>query len=79
MSLREMARKMGISNPSLYVLETGRHSGPGWPIQRKRDYLRILEEWKKNPTPRPRKKRTTKPKKQLVPVPHQHGEVVGIG
>ena len=77
MTMREMARKMGVASSYLWYLESGRHVN--WPPQRKRDFLRIISEWKKNPTPKPRKKRTAKPKNPPLPVPHPHGEIVGIG
>jgi transcriptional regulator with XRE-family HTH domain len=60
--LREMARKMNVSPTYLSELERGTRGIHGWPTHRKQAYIRILDEWRKNPTPRVRKKRTVKPK-----------------
>ena len=58
--VREMARKMNVSQTYVSDLESGVRGANGWPAHRKRDYLRIIEQWKKKPTPRVRKKRLLK-------------------
>ncbi len=92
LSGNQVARKMGIDRS--YLLELERGTRP-WTTQRKADFLRVLHEWRSDPKPIPRKPRNDKGKKRrrwrrrsraeieaaraLVPVPHSHGEIVGIG
>ncbi len=81
MTLREMSRKMNVSCMYLSDLERGNRGCGGWPIDRKRDFQKHIREWTKNPTPKARKKRVEKPRqpKGLLPVPHPHGELAGVG
>lgn len=60
LTLREMGRKMGVSPTYVKELEMGTRGLTGWPKHRKRDYIRVIEAWKKKPTPRVRKKRRLK-------------------
>ncbi len=89
---RQAALKMGISRGYLRDLEVGDRE---WTPHRRADFLRVLSEWQANPKPAPRKQRNDIGKKRrrwrrrsraeieaaraLVPVPHSHGEIVGIG
>jgi hypothetical protein len=88
----EMRKRMGISWTYIDDLESGIAK---WPAKRREQYLAIIAEWQANPVPVPRKKRSDaglthrarrRRKKKLamlqgtaVPVPHSHGELVGIG
>ncbi|HEX2900011.1 MAG TPA: hypothetical protein VHS96_09860 [Bacteroidia bacterium] len=88
----QMARKMGIDRSYLLRMENGVMP---WPTHRKADFLRVLHEWRANPTPIPRKGRKDVGKRRrrwrrrsraemeaaraLAVVPHSHGEVTGIG
>lgn len=77
-----MARRMDISNTYLSELETNRFSDD-WPEHRLRSFLREIELWKKNPDAKPRKhwgrRKGHRADGTPVPVPHRHGEIVGIG
>ena len=85
----EVAKKMGVSWTFLDEMETGLAK---WPQARKEQYIKIVAEWQKNPVPEPRKvrsdaglthrmrkRRKSRAKSALVPVPHSHHEIVGIG
>jgi len=91
LSRNEMARKIGISYSFLRTLEEGFCK---WPAPRKEKFEQIVKEWQENPVHTPRKKRSDagikkKGKSQPVrrgrvvpmpvPVPHEHGQLVGIG
>lgn len=82
-----MAKKMGVSQQFLYLLEFGVYNP--WPAERKAQFEKIIADWKLNPEPRQRRsdfgkkhrkrRRKAVVKTEPVPVPHSHGEVVGIG
>lgn len=84
-----MAKKMGVTYNFLYYLERGSYP---WPPKRKAQFEQIVAEWKVAPPTDPRQQRSDFGKKhrrrkrvkapvktEPVPVPHSHGEVVGIG
>jgi len=90
LSRYEMARKMGISYSFLRTMEEGFCK---WPAPRKAKFEEIIAAWKEKPVRTPRKKRSDAGKKKgtrqpihrnrvvpmPTPVPHEHGELVGIG
>ncbi len=90
-SRAEMARRLGISYIFLWKVERGFLP---WPPRRRAQFGEIVEAWKANPPADPKKRRSDFGKKHRkrrrrklavvvqgvpVPVPHSHGEIVGIG
>jgi hypothetical protein len=88
----EVAKRMAVSWDYMDDLEKGYAK---WTPYRKQQFLAVLSDWQADPTPVPRKKRSDaglthrmrkRRKKKLammqgtpIPVPHSHGEVVGVG
>jgi hypothetical protein len=91
MSQSEMARRMEVSQTFLSEMERGRTP---WPEIRQDQYLQEVALWKEDPDAKPRRHWGRKrgcladgtPSKRVGtmshvnrPVPHKHGEIVGIG
>ena len=89
-SCLEMSRRIGISHAFMDRLERGVDK---WPAPRLAKFREVMAAWRVAPDPRPRKVRKDLGKRHrgykrgrrravqsvAVPVPHSHGEVVGIG
>lgn len=61
LSIREMSRKLGMSHRYVMDMEEGIRPWAGDNLAR---YMKVITDWKKNPTPTPRKPRTVKPKRR---------------
>lgn len=91
-SRAEMARRLGVSYSFLYFMERG---DMPWPPKRVEQFKGIVAAWRDAPPPDPKKRRSdfgrkhrkrkrkkiaaAIPKAEPIPVPHSHGEIVGIG
>lgn len=61
LSLREMARKLDLNHQYVRDMEEGVRP---WARDHKERYMAVIADWKKNPSPTPRKRRTVKPKRR---------------